>query len=164
MEALNYVHKTESKKLKKKTLKKSNQIVNILPIKNPPEEGIVKPLKKKRSRLKRQRAVNSNLNSSEIIPNLVARGREESLKFFGVSKVSKLQTKQKPEPQKKIQKGGSTNRAMSKSKMKSVVDSFGDSSSSEDTPAVRTSVVKKKKNRLGKKRALSALVTGTKRN
>ncbi|XP_033217220.1 cytosolic carboxypeptidase 2-like isoform X2 [Belonocnema kinseyi] len=166
LQALNYVRKPDAKKLKKKSPKKSARIINILPIEDPPEEESLKPLKKKRCRLKRQRALNSNLNLPYIIPSLVPREKDDSMKLFGVPKTQKSQTK-KPEPRKKLRKGGSgglTPGIVSKRKTKPIVDSFEDSSSSEDTPVMRIKATRKKKTGTRKKRSSSALVPSTKRN
>ena len=99
-----------------------------------------------------------------MIPNLILREKEDSMKLFGGSKLQKSQMK-KPESRKKLRKGGSgglTTGVVSKRKTKPIVDSFGDSSSSEDTPVLKTRATRKKKT--GKKRASSAFIPGTKRN
>lgn len=165
LEALDYSQKTsgESRKVKKKMLKKQAKIINILPI-HVAEEEVAKPAKKKRTRLKRQKAVNSNTTGTESNAPSSKADKIDSLRLFGIAKLPKAEVRQKSESKRKFRKGGlavtaATN--LPKMKPKLIVDPVTDSSSSDEMPTgARPRTAKKKKKTVGKrKRILSANVT-----
>lgn len=173
LEALDYAHKMtgEPRKVKKKMLKKQAKIINILPI-SVAEEEVAKPAKKKRTRLKRQKAINlSNLVTEINVPSnrpekMDKLDKIDSLRLFGVAKLPKPESKLKAESKRKFRKGGlvvtaATNIPKTKPKL---VDPTSEDSSSDEMPiSVRPRTAKKKKKTVGKKkRILSANVNATK--
>ncbi|XP_048511393.1 cytosolic carboxypeptidase 2-like isoform X2 [Athalia rosae] len=165
LEALDYTHKLsgEPKKIKKKVLKKQAKIINILPI-QVVEEEIPKPAKKKRTRLKRQKAINLNAVGTESNLPSSKSDKVDSLRLFGVAKLPKPEPKPKPETKRKFRKGGLVVTAathLPKTKSKLIADPISESSSSDEMPMnMRPRTAKKKKKSLGKKkRVLSANVT-----
>ncbi|XP_016840121.1 cytosolic carboxypeptidase 2 isoform X2 [Nasonia vitripennis] len=159
LEELSYNKQNDSKKSKKKARKKSTKVIEIPPVINIEEENR-QALKKKKPRVKRQRAVKSSLEPLDNNAIMLTSDGLDSLKLFGTAKLPKVQSKHKSESKRKL------NRAVlaatittSKMKPKPPVDSVGDSSSSENSPLARRKSIKKKNNiTAGKKRIQSAVV------
>lgn len=118
-------------------------------------------VKKKKSKVKRQKGVKSSLEPLDNNTILLTSDGLDSLKLFGTAKLPKVQSKQKPESKKKVTKAvPASSVTASKLKPKPPVDSVGDSSSSENSPiATRRKSIKKKSNATTvKKRTQSAVV------
>ena len=126
------------------------------------DESSQKPSKKKRTRLKRQKAVNGNFNNTDEPPKPIE--RINSLKLFGVAKIPKPQQKSKTETKKKFRRTSLVATAtvhIAKMKTgKTVLEPFSDFSSSEDLLATTRPRINKKKKKIGsvKNRASSANV------
>ncbi|XP_046625270.1 cytosolic carboxypeptidase 2 [Neodiprion virginianus] len=164
LEALDYTQKTngESRKVKKKLLKKQAKVINILPI-HVDEEEVPKPIKKKRTRLRRQKTVNMNTIGAESNAISTRADKIDSLRLFGIAKLPKPEAKHKSESKRKFRKGGlvvTAATSMPKTKQKLMIDPTTDSSSSDEVQlSVRPRTAKKKKKSLvKKKRVLSASV------
>lgn len=164
LEELNYNKQNDSKKSKKKARKKSTKVIEIPPVINI-EEDNRQALKKKKPRVKRQRAVKSSLEPLDNNAIVLTSDGLDSLKLFGTAKLPKVQSKQKSESKRKLNKAVlAATITTSKMKPKPPVDSVGDSSSSENSPLARRKSIKKKNNNItaGKKRIQSASVAAKK--
>ncbi|XP_024940729.1 cytosolic carboxypeptidase 2 [Cephus cinctus] len=159
LDTLNYIRNVEGRKLKKKSLKKQAKILNAVAVEDVVEDDIQKPIKKKRSRFKRQKAINSNVNVTESSILSGKTDKLDSLKLIGIAKLPKAESKRKVEPRKKFRKGGliatvATN--VPKTKGKVISETFEESSSSDDAPMGKPKILRKKKKRSCRKKQASS--------
>ncbi|KAL7303167.1 hypothetical protein TKK_0004371 [Trichogramma kaykai] len=161
LEELSYMQ-SDYKKTKKKTRRKPSKILDASTVINPLDEKNQSNNKKKKPKVKKPKNVKSGVESLDNDIVLVT-NELDTLKLFGTAKLPKVNSKQKSESKKKLNKNITATIATSKLLSNKVSkDSIGDSSTSDNIMVAlkqkSNGTQKKINNTTGKKRAQSAVV------